>query len=290
MSFGAALSLPDLSGVALQSPVVNVRRLVAILVVLAGLGAASACVPAPGLAGTATAAPPPATASPSPDPSPVVPRVGLLSPRSTWLGSAVRLAVEVTPLLPGANVVVERLDGDVWVPVAEGALDEASRAEFRWRPETYGRTRLRATLPAGAGHEAATSESRRLVVNRPNAHRVPYRFAHYIVMVVHEYRLYYYEHGELVRRFDVALGRPGYPTPIGTFRIYGKRRPGGGALGSCAMFYRRAGGIAIHGTDQPWLLGRFPRPFSHGCARMHNREALWLYERVPVGTTVRNIR
>ncbi len=56
------------------------------------------------------------------------------------------------------------------------------------------------------------------------------------------------------------------------------------------MFYRREGGIAIHDTDQPGLLRRFPRPFSHGCARMYNSQALWLYERVPKGTTVRNVR
>ena len=106
------------------------------------------------------------------------------------------------------------------------------------------------------------------------------RYAHYIVIVRHEYRLYYYEHGALVRGFDVALGRPGYRTPLGYFHIYGKRKPAGGALGACAMFYRHLGGIAIHGTDQPYLIRRpVPRDFSHGCARMLNRQVLWLYAR-----------
>jgi lipoprotein-anchoring transpeptidase ErfK/SrfK len=145
-------------------------------------------------------------------------------------------------------------------------------------------------MDADAGHVAGGSAASRVIVNRPNAHSVPYKFAHYIVIVVHEYRLYYYEHGEMVRAFKVALGRPGFPTPIGRFHIYGKRRPAGGALGACAMFYRRSGGIAIHGTDQPWLLSRFPRAFSHGCARMRNDQALWLYYRCSVGTTVRNFR
>ena len=47
------------------------------------------------------------------------------------------------------------------------------------------------------------------------------------MIVVHEYKLYYYEHGKNVRAFTVALGRPGYRTPIGRFHIYGKRRPVG---------------------------------------------------------------
>ena len=71
-----------------------------------------------------------------------------------------------------------------------------------------------------------------IIVNQPNRHHVLYKYAHYIVIVRHEFRLYYYEHGALVRGFDVALGRPGYRTPLGHFRIYGKRKPAGV---SCAI-------------------------------------------------------
>ena len=118
------------------------------------------------------------------------------------------------------------------------------------------------------------------------------RYAHYIVIVRHEYRLYYYEHGVLVRGFDVALGRPGYRTPLGYFHIYGKRKPAGGPLGACAMFYRQLGGIAIHGTERAVAAQPppVPRDFSHGCARMLNSQVLWLYARVPVGTHVHNLR
>ena len=64
------------------------------------------------------------------------------------------------------------------------------------------------------------------------------------------------------------------------FRIYGKRKPAGGALGACAMFYRHKGGIAIHGTEPARACIRrpVPRDFSHGCARMLNRQVLWLYD------------
>ncbi len=264
-------------------------RLALLPALLIALLAAAA---APGAAVSPRETPPPVpeTSSPSPSPSPVIPRVSLTAPRSLWLGAQVTLTVRVTPALPGASVAVESRRDGVWTQVAPATLDTGSQASLPWRPEAFGYVRLRASVTAGPGNAAAVSPSRRVIVNRPNRHHVPYRFAHYIVTVVHEYKLYYYEHGEMVRWFTVALGRPGYRTPIGTFRIFGKRKPAGGALGACAMFYRREGGIAIHGTDQPGLLRRFPRPFSHGCSRMYNSQALWLYERVPKGTTVRNIR
>jgi lipoprotein-anchoring transpeptidase ErfK/SrfK len=39
----------------------------------------------------------------------------------------------------------------------------------------------------------------------------------------------------------------------------------------------------IHGTPQPWTMGR---SFSSGCIRMVNEHAIDLYDRVPVGTPV----
>jgi lipoprotein-anchoring transpeptidase ErfK/SrfK len=221
----------------------------------------------------------------------VRPSVTFRAAASLWLGGAVTLRGSVSPARPGAQVVIDRRVDGVWQPLLSATLDAGSRYRLAWTPAEFGYYRLRARVDADDGHDTGLSAWRRVTVNRPNAHRVPMRYAHYIVIVRHEYRLYYYEHGVLVRRFDVALGRPGYRTPLGYFRIYGKRKPAGGALGACAMFYRRKGGIAIHGTNEPWLIRRpAPRPFSHGCARMFNRQVLWLYARVPVGTHVHNLR
>lgn len=218
----------------------------------------------------------------------VRPLVTMTAPAEPWLGDTVTLRCRVVPAHPGAPVTVERRRDGVWQPFLEAALDADSRLVLPWRPATYGFYRLRLRLAADGDHLAGTSPARLVIVNRPNAHGVPYKYPHYIVIVVHEYRLYYYEHGGLVRRFDVALGRPGYPTPLGLFRIRAKRKPGGGALGSCVMYYWRS--IAIHGTNEPWLLKRpVPRAFSHGCARMYDREALWLYGRCPLGTPVHNL-
>lgn len=221
----------------------------------------------------------------------VRPRVTTNFPASLWLGARVFLRGAVAPAHPGASVAIERRVAGVWQPFLTVALNQDSRFALSWTPVTFGYYRLRARVEADADHGSGVSAAELVIVNRPNAHRVPLRYAHYIVIVRHEYRLYYYERGVLVRGFDVALGRPGYRTPLGYFHIYGKRKPAGGALGACAMFYRRQGGIAIHGTNQPYLLRRpVPRDFSHGCARMFNRQVLWLYARVPVGTHVHNLR
>jgi lipoprotein-anchoring transpeptidase ErfK/SrfK len=221
----------------------------------------------------------------------VRPLVTASFPGSLWLGGSVTLRGAVAPAHPGGTVVIDRRVGGSWQQLASATLDAASGFACHWTPDTFGFYRLRARMDADAEHDAGVSASGLVIVNRPNAHHVPFRYAHYIVIVRHEYRLYYYEHGALVRRFDVALGRPGFRTPLGYYHIYAKIKPAGGALGACAMFYRHEGGIAIHGTNEPWLLSRpIPRDFSHGCARMHNRQALWLYARVPVGTHVHNLR
>jgi hypothetical protein len=221
----------------------------------------------------------------------VRPRLTASFPTSLWLGESAVLRGRVAPEHPGGTVVIDRRVAGAWQPLLTVTLDAQSRFALPWTPGDFGYYRLRVRMDADAGHDVGVSSSGLVIVNRPNAHRVPMRYAHYIVIVRHEYRLYYYEHGALVRRFDVALGRPGYRTPLGYFHVYGKRKPAGGALGACAMYYRRQGGIAIHGTNQPGLIRRpVPRDFSHGCARMLNRQVLWLYDRVPVGTHVHNLR
>jgi lipoprotein-anchoring transpeptidase ErfK/SrfK len=52
---------------------------------------------------------------------------------------------------------------------------------------------------------------------------------------------------------------------------------------------RYLGAYAIHGTNEPWLLSRSPRNYSHGCTRLSNPHILWLFDRVHVGTPVWNV-
>jgi lipoprotein-anchoring transpeptidase ErfK/SrfK len=111
--------------------------------------------------------------------------------------------------------------------------------------------------------------------------------------------------GEAIR-YPVGVGRPGMQWS-GTVYIDGKyvkpawsapasiRRdyrslpaviPGGSPhnpMGVAAMTLSGGGQYAIHGTNQPSLIGHF---VSHGCIRMYNADITDLYSRVSIGTPV----
>ena len=110
-------------------------------------------------------------------------------------------------------------------------------------------------------------------------------------------------HGvKLVRRFGVATGQKAYPTPLGTFTVIVKQRdpswtppdspwakgelpvaPGpGNPLGTRWMGLS-APLVGIHGTPNDASIG-YSR--SHGCIRMHIRDAEWLFDHVEVGMKV----
>ena len=107
---------------------------------------------------------------------------------------------------------------------------------------------------------------------------------------------------KVVRKFGVATGQAVYPTPLGKFQIVVKWKnpwwyppaspwakgekpvpPGpGNPLGTRWMGLS-APGVGIHGTPQDGSIGY---SLSHGCIRMHNPQAEWLFEHVDVGTPV----
>jgi lipoprotein-anchoring transpeptidase ErfK/SrfK len=105
--------------------------------------------------------------------------------------------------------------------------------------------------------------------------------------------LYFVKNGELVRVMPVSSGngkvyrtpsggRARANTPVGTFRIQrrirGVRVSDLGTLYNPLYFY---GGYAIHGsTSVP------NHPASHGCIRVTQADAVWLFARAPVGMTV----
>ncbi|MCE5204419.1 MAG: L,D-transpeptidase/peptidoglycan binding protein [Coriobacteriales bacterium] len=112
-----------------------------------------------------------------------------------------------------------------------------------------------------------------------------------------------YNNGEVEKRYSVAVGTPGYPTPRGWWKIVQKRymptwsNPGsawakdmpktigpgpGNPLGTRALNLN-APGIRIHGTSSDWSIGTAA---SHGCMRMHMWDIEDLYDRVGVGTPV----
>jgi hypothetical protein len=209
---------------------------------------------------------------------------------TVFTGDRVTLHVRVAPDRPGGVVEVQRWDSaaGTWAVLKALTLDGDSKARWVWRPSRAGHQKLRARIAADAEYAAAISGVRRLeVFAASNPYGVPSKYPHLILVDLSQYRLYYYERGRVVRVFDCVLGRPSLPTPRGHYRIYAKDAHMYGPYGPRRMRY--LGAYAIHGTNEPWLLSRYPRNFSHGCTRLSNSQILWLFDRVHVGTPVWNV-
>jgi hypothetical protein len=200
----------------------------------------------------------------------------------------IRYTVTVRPLHPGGTVQLARRSGSRWEVFGEVKLGSRSSGTARLDVGAPGRLVVRAQTVADAEHLAGQSQTwKRTVYDKSNRWGVPARYPHLILVSVHHYRLFYYEHGVMIRSFDCVTGRPSLPTPLGHFRIYAKDPHIGGPYGPYRMRY--LGLFAIHGTNEPWLLSRYPRNFSHGCTRLSNANITWLYPRIPVGTPVWNV-
>ncbi len=124
------------------------------------------------------------------------------------------------------------------------------------------------------------------------------------VVVIHRAanQLYLYDGMRLNRLFPVATGQSVYPTPLGAFHVIVKWRnpwwyppaspwaagekpvpPGpGNPLGTRWMGIS-APGVGIHGTNNESSIGY---SVSHGCIRMHVKDAEWLFNHVDIGTPV----
>jgi lipoprotein-anchoring transpeptidase ErfK/SrfK len=130
-----------------------------------------------------------------------------------------------------------------------------------------------------------------------------------IVIETSERRLYYVTGKGKAIKFAVGVGREGFEwsgtnritrkaewpgwTPPAEMRARVKReegrilpvfQPGGpnNPLGARAL-YIGSSVYRIHGTNQPWTLGR---AMSSGCIRMSNNDVKFLYDQVGIGTKV----
>ena len=116
-----------------------------------------------------------------------------------------------------------------------------------------------------------------------------------IVIDLSRRKLMVYRRGELMRTYPVAVGRPGLETPTGHFFITQKLRPpdphgvyGVLQLGTSATQpklngWPDGGLVAIHGTNEPGLIGK---AISHGCVRMTNAAVQEVSRLVPAGSPV----
>lgn len=217
----------------------------------------------------------------------VRPRITLTATKAVYEGQKVRFVTAVRPAHPGATVELQqRVDG-AWAKVRTIRLNDTSRAVYRWPSSGRGSQAFRVAMAADADHAEGASPRRFVQLQNPNPYGVPASQARFIVVDKSQYKLYYHERGRIVRVFDCVLGKPSTPTPLGRYKIYAKDTNVGGPYGPRRMRYM--GAYAIHGTNEPGLLSRFPRNYSHGCTRLSNTNILWLFERCRVGTPVWNV-
>ncbi len=91
-------------------------------------------------------------------------------------------------------------------------------------------------------------------------------------------RMTVYVDGQYYDTWKVSTGRPGYYTPRGTYRPYLLKRMHysrkyDNAPMPYSVFFR--GGFAIHGTN---VISRLGTPASHGCVRLHPRDAAEFFD------------
>jgi lipoprotein-anchoring transpeptidase ErfK/SrfK len=116
-----------------------------------------------------------------------------------------------------------------------------------------------------------------------------------IVVDVSVRELTFYRAGRRVFSTPVAVGSPATPTPIGRFYVNQRLVPtnpqgpfGPAALGVSAFSnvltgWAQGGPIGIHGTNEPWSIGR---AVSNGCIRVPNVTLKKLFEHTLGGTPV----
>jgi lipoprotein-anchoring transpeptidase ErfK/SrfK len=125
-----------------------------------------------------------------------------------------------------------------------------------------------------------------------------------IIVDIGDLRLYLYRDAVLVKSYPVATGQPAYPTPTGTYSIVNMQRdptwlppnsdwakeakpipPGTENPLGTRWMGTSAPGVGIHGVP-PSEDGSIGTYASHGCIRMHNWDAVDLFDRVVIGMPV----
>jgi lipoprotein-anchoring transpeptidase ErfK/SrfK len=120
-----------------------------------------------------------------------------------------------------------------------------------------------------------------------------------IVVYVSKRRLTLFRRGRPVLHATVAVGSGATPTPTGSYYVNQRLVPtdmsgpyGPGAIGISAFStvltgWAQGGPIAIHGTNEPWSIGR---AVSNGCIRVRNPTLRRLFAATPAGTPVLILR
>ncbi|PZV17656.1 MAG: L,D-transpeptidase [Leptolyngbya sp.] len=121
-----------------------------------------------------------------------------------------------------------------------------------------------------------------------------------VVVNLSERRVQVYQGSQLLDSYAIAVAKPGWETPTGTFHVLemeqnptwvhpitgiavapGNNNPLGAAW--IGFLSNEAGEIGFHGTNQEELIGE---AVSHGCLRMRNKDVKSLYSHIATGTPV----
>jgi L,D-transpeptidase ErfK/SrfK len=122
----------------------------------------------------------------------------------------------------------------------------------------------------------------------------------HLIVKLRDRKVYVYNGSKAVTSYPIAVGKPGWETPLGTYQVFSKEvnpifknfRTGNmiGPGPDNPLGIRWIGiwtdgktQLGLHGTNQPELIGG---AVSHGCIRMRNKDVLALFEQVSVGTSV----
>ncbi|MEY3827469.1 MAG: hypothetical protein RLZZ148_2288 [Cyanobacteriota bacterium] len=151
-----------------------------------------------------------------------------------------------------------------------------------------------AVMGSKAISQTAPPQSEALVP--PPADEIPTR----LVLKLKERKVYVFKGDKAVVSYPVAVGKKGWETPTGNFKILqlipnpswqnpwnGKVVPAGpnNPLGERWIGFWTDGKnfVGFHGTPGEHLIGQ---AVSHGCVRMRNRDVKALFDQVKMGTPV----
>lgn len=116
-----------------------------------------------------------------------------------------------------------------------------------------------------------------------------------LVVDLSERRLVLYDDGRRVLSTAVAVGSMSTPTPTGRFYVnqrfviadpkgpYGPAALGVSAFSDVLIGWAQGGPIGIHGTNEPWSIGR---AVSNGCIRVPNDALKRIFAATPGGSPV----
>ena len=126
-----------------------------------------------------------------------------------------------------------------------------------------------------ATRTALTSATRPTPIRAATGRRIEVLLDRQVTLVI--------DGGRVTRILDVTTGKPGFETPVSSWRVFRKEAR------SWSVPYRVwlpwasyfVGGVAFH--EYPTVP---PVPASHGCVRVPRWDAHWLYTQTPMGTPV----